>query len=74
MDTDGSASRARLVSAEAFLTIPINPLKAGCDASPKHSYIQLSLVVTVIPSSALNRSSATTTSPLLQLLTPSAMT
>jgi hypothetical protein len=46
---------------------------SGVPASPQHSYIKLSLVVTMAPS-CLSRANAKGTSSLLQLLTPSAMT
>src|SRR6266480_4026411 len=61
------------VSSFHSLTKRLISLNSTISASPIHSYNHPSLVVTTTPS-ALNRSSATLTSSLLQLLTPSANT
>lgn len=70
----GSTLNTLLVSLNLPLTTLNSPLNNGCDASPKDSYIQLSLDVTTMPGSLRSRSSAMPTSALLHELTPSAMT
>lgn len=74
LDVGGNDSSTFLVSETAPLTTPMSVLKAGFEASPIHSYIQLSDDVTVTPGSARNLSKAIITSVLLQLLTASAIT